>query len=257
MARPRVLLVEDDASLRRFVSMALEDLDIELVVCVSVAAALEHLRQGPFCLVLTDLMLPGESGFDLLARLRQEPALKGPARAVVLSAGLTPAVRQQLADADVWRLLSKPVSVGALLACVEDAIADFRAGERPDAPAGGPADQPVPGLAGDLSADADRAHAMREYFGGSQVLFDAYRLTCIGQFGHDVQAGDAALAAGDAHALRRLAHSLKSVLLMLGYPRLSALARQLEESSQAGLGGPALAQWGALRSALTRLQQPA
>ena len=36
MTRPRVLLVEDDPSLRRFVRMALEELPIDLIECDSV-----------------------------------------------------------------------------------------------------------------------------------------------------------------------------------------------------------------------------
>ena len=244
MSRPRVLLVEDDPSLRRFVSMALEDMDIELVSCASVAAALSQMRQGPFCLVLTDLMLPGESGFDLMAHARREPALLGAAKLAVLSAGLTPAVRAQLEDASVWRLLSKPVSVAVLVACVEDAIADAESAA---------AALESPGTATALpSSLGDQAHAVREYFGGSQELFDVYRRSCIGEFRNDLRLGDAALAAADAQALRRLAHSLKSVLLMRGHPPLSALARRLEESSQAGLPGAAAGQWAELRAALVQ-----
>lgn len=62
MNRPRVLLVEDDPSLRRFVALALDELDIQLLRCASVAEAVEVLSQGPVRLVLTDLMMPGESG---------------------------------------------------------------------------------------------------------------------------------------------------------------------------------------------------
>lgn len=242
MTRPRVLLIEDDPSLRRFVAMALEDMPVELVSCAAVAPALDELRRGPFCLVLTDLMMPGASGFDLLAQLRREPGLIGPAKVAVLSAGLTPAVREQLTDGPVWRLLSKPVSVVALVACVEDAIA-----EAPTPSASPDAAQP-----GAEDADA-RAHAVREYFAGRQELFDAYRVACLAEFARDLQSGDAALAAGDAQALRRLAHSLKSVLQMLGHPGLSAMARALEASSQSGLPGPAQAQWAELRSGLQRL----
>ena len=244
MPTPRVLLVEDDASLRRFVAMALEDMDIELVQCVAVAPALEWLRQGPFCLILTDLMMPGESGFDLLAHLQRVPGLRGNAQVAVLSAGLTSAVREQLADAGVWRMLSKPVSVGALVGCVSDAIA----GTQQEAATVGP------DLAG-RGQGGDRVHALQEYFEGNRELFDAYRGSCLEQFPQDVREGDAASAAGDLQALRRVAHSLKSVLLTLGYPHMSAQARALEETSHGGLLLQAQSQWMALRAALLQLLQ--
>ena len=241
-ALPRVLLVEDDATLRRFVAMALEDMPIDLVQCDAVAPALALLAQDPFVLVLTDLMMPGESGFDLLEHLHRTPALRGRARVAVLSAGLTPEVREQLADMEVWRMLSKPVSVGTLVACVQDAIEGNAEAAAPD----GLARQPQAG---------DRAHAVQEYFDGNQELFDAYRSACMEQFPHDMREGDDASTQADLQPLRRVAHSLKSVLLTLGYRELSAQARMLEETSHAGDRAQARAQWQALRNALSQVLQ--
>jgi len=242
MALPRILLVEDDSALRRFVSLALEDKGIDLVQCEAVAPALAQLAQGEFALILTDLMMPGASGLDLLEQLQREPVLRGPARVAVLSAGLTGAVREQLARLEVWRLLSKPVSVGTLLACVDDALA------------GAPA--AAPGAGGHHPPqDGDRQHAVQEYFEGNQTLFDAYRSACMDQFPHDLQEGDTASAAADLQALRRVAHSLKSVLLTLGFPALSAHARTLEDNSHTGLLVPCQAQWRILRAELRGVLQ--
>ena len=73
-----------------------------------------------------------------------------------------------------------------------------------------------------------RGQAWQEYFEGKRERFDASRGACLDQFRQDVREGDAASAAGDLQALRRVAHSLKSVLLTLGYPHMSAQARALE-----------------------------
>ncbi|TXC67071.1 response regulator [Piscinibacter aquaticus] len=63
MNRPRVLLVDDDPSIRRFVALALEDLDLELVEAGSVAQARERLAEGAgYALIVTDLMMPGRPG---------------------------------------------------------------------------------------------------------------------------------------------------------------------------------------------------
>ena len=243
MPLPRVLLVEDDPALRRFVALALENMDnIELVQCDSVATALVFLAKEPFRLILTDLMMPGESGFDLLVRLKDTPALRGSARVAVLSAGLTPVARERLAGLEVWRLLSKPVSVSALVACVNDAL---QGGDAAIAPEGDPLSQ--------WHRGGDRAHAIQEYFEGNEELFDAYRSACIAQFPQDISQGDAASAAGELQNLRRVAHSLKSVLLTLGYPIASAQARTLEETSHSGMRELARDQWAGLRRAVEQV----
>jgi CheY-like chemotaxis protein len=230
MPLPRVLLVEDDPALRRFVALALEDMDnIELVQCDAVAPALALLAKEPFRLILTDLM-------------KDTPALRGSARVAVLSAGLTPAVREQLAGLDVWRLLSKPVSVSTLVACVNDAV---QGGDAAMAPDSDPRSQ--------WHTGGDRVHAIQEYFEGNEELFDAYRSACIAQFPHDISEGDAASAAGELQTLRRVAHSLKSVLLTLGYPIVSAQARTLEETSHAGMRELARDQWDGLRRAIEQV----
>ncbi len=58
MNPPRVLLVEDDASIARFVQLALEELPIELVTCTNVRDAMQALQAHDTRLIITDLMLP-------------------------------------------------------------------------------------------------------------------------------------------------------------------------------------------------------
>jgi hypothetical protein len=50
-----------------------------------------------------------------------------------------------------------------------------------------------------------------------------------------------------------VAHSLKSVLLTLGYPIVSAQARTLEETSHAGMRELARDQWAGLRRAVEQV----
>ncbi len=221
MNRPRVLLVDDDASIRRFVALALEDLEIELVEAENVPQARERLTEGRFELVVTDLMMPGETGLDLLQQLAAQPALRGGARLAVFSAGLNAAMQARLAGLDVWRQLSKPISLVELDQCVREAIG--APGAAPAVPV-----ESAPATADGLEA-AEQATVAR-HFAGDRSLFLAYRASCVAQFAHDIRQGDDAMARGDAPAVRRLAHSLKSVLLTLGQPGPSAQARQLEDA---------------------------
>lgn len=231
---PRVLLVEDDAHVRRFVQLALEDLDIALVPCATLAEARRAWSAGPAAMVLTDLTLPDGSGLDLLSGLAGAQA-EGPAaacRMVVFSGGVDGAVERQLAALKVWRVLRKPASVGALVGCVSDALASLAvaAGN-----AGAPPAAPV----------QDPAVA---FFGGDRALYAAYRQACLAQFAHDMAAGDAAMAAADGGAVQRVAHNLKSVLTMLGEADAARLARAAEELAAGGAAGAPLAEaWLRLR----------
>jgi CheY-like chemotaxis protein len=222
MSRPRVLLVDDDASIRRFVALALEDLEIELVEAGSVREARELLAgSAPFALIVTDLMMPGETGLDLLQHLADQPARRGDARVAVFSAGLNAAMQARLAGFDVWRQLSKPISVTELEDCVRDAV-----GAAGAAPAAARTAEAAP-----EALDAESEAAITRHFAGDRSLFLTYRASCVAQFAADVRAGDEALARGDAAALRRLAHSLKSVLITLGHAEAAAVARQLEDTA--------------------------
>lgn len=261
MPRQRIVLVEDDASIRRLVALALEDLlpelHAELVPCVDVAAGLQALRAGPVRLLITDLMLPGVSGYELLAQLQADPTLAGAAQLVVCSAGLDASARARLQALGVWRQLLKPVSVQALEDCVREALTDMAAADEASAPR--PAQASLLGSTRASERDppvadsAARAHAVATHFGGDTGLFEAYRATCLVQFGDDVQRGDQAMSLQDVLALRRLGHSLKSVLQSLGEIRLAAEARALETAALAG-DGPRLQQaWGRLRAGLQAL----
>lgn len=247
-ARPRVLLVEDDAALRKLVALVLEVLHIELVSCANGADSLAELRAAPVQLLITDLMMPGVSGYDLLQALADTPALRGSARVVVFSAGLDAKAHERLARWGVWRMLDKPVSVQALEDCVREALWPSAL----DASAPDPA--AVPGTADETGAEQA---VIAQYFSGQTAWFAAYRADCLLQFTHDLQTGDRALDAGDAPALQRLAHNLKSVLHMLGREAAAGQAQALEAAAARADWGEMAPGWRGLRRQLTRWALPA
>ena len=83
--------------------------------------------------------------------------------------------------------------------------------------------------------------------------------TFLADGAEQVMAIDAAVAAGDAQALVRPAHTLKSSSATLGASRLSAMARALEMAGRSGSLGDSItrdaqalhADWEAAASALT------
>ena len=92
----RILLVEDEPHVRRFVSNQLAGLGYSVVEAEAGAPALEILRSAPdFDLLFTDLLMPGGmSGFDLAQRAREfAPNLK-----VLLTTGYAAEAENMLAD---------------------------------------------------------------------------------------------------------------------------------------------------------------
>lgn len=237
----RVLLLEDDPAVCRYVAMALDGLPIELRMSDSVAQASRMLESEPVDLVLTDLTLVDGSALDfakaLLAQARMPVA--------VFSAGITPSVEQQLQQAGVWRILHKPVGLKALQACVMDAVGDAADPGRRI----GAALPTSPVVTSPVVACADVA----ALFEGRESLLQSFTASCRQQFPLDAQAGDEALARDDMQALRRTAHNLKSVLRLVGATELADMAQSLDtQLSRQDLTGVA-GRWQGLRDALLRL----
>jgi len=232
----RLLLIEDDASIARFIELALEELPghdagapaVELHVVTTLARARAALAAGGWGLVISDLMLPDGSAEALLA---EGLALAdGAPPWVVFSAGVHEDRHRALAARGVARTLCKPVPLAELLGTVAELL-------RVDSPA-------MPAATG--------AGPVHTHFGGDQALYDSFRAGCIARFADDLAQGDAAVASADAATLRRVAHGLKAVLEMLGEPGLSAQAGALEAAIEHGHPGDPTraAGWAALAGGL-------
>ncbi|MDP1827826.1 MAG: EAL domain-containing protein [Archangium sp.] len=69
----RVLVVDDDEGVRRVYSRALESAGHEVVVASSATEAAPHFGEGlpPFDCVISDIVMPGMTGIELLRKIRQ------------------------------------------------------------------------------------------------------------------------------------------------------------------------------------------
>lgn len=72
MSPPRILVVDDEPSIRMVLKMALEDSPYDVAVAESAEAALDLLASRPFDLLLVDKNLPGMSGVDLIRKVREQ-----------------------------------------------------------------------------------------------------------------------------------------------------------------------------------------
>jgi two-component system phosphate regulon response regulator PhoB len=70
----RIVIVEDEASIREMVAFALRKADMAVAQAADAREALVAIADAPPDLILLDWMLPGMSGLELARRLRQEAA---------------------------------------------------------------------------------------------------------------------------------------------------------------------------------------
>jgi len=81
--RYRALLVDDEPLLRKVLARALSQVGFEVVEATNGQRALEHLEQGAFDLVVSDVRMPVMNGLELLEAV----AARRPALPVVLMSG--------------------------------------------------------------------------------------------------------------------------------------------------------------------------
>lgn len=115
----RILIIEDCEQTARFYQTALEQSNFATVWCDCLAKALDAAKQEKFRLVLTDLMLPDGSGFDLISKLRED----FPDVPIIMSTGhggVEEAIEATKRGA--YDYLEKPVDINELLLIVRQAL---------------------------------------------------------------------------------------------------------------------------------------
>jgi signal transduction histidine kinase len=109
----RILLVEDDPRVRSATIEALEDLDYQPVACANADEALAAFERQAFDLVISDVIMPGMTGPELVRNLKR----RYPELGVLFVTGYVGEGEGE--DLKGHELLRKPFTVGAL----QDAVA--------------------------------------------------------------------------------------------------------------------------------------
>lgn len=104
----RILIVDDEEKFGRFICMLLEQMGYQASLCLRVDEAKRLLKQGTWHLVMTDIVLPGENGFDLIQWVKQHH-LGVPV--VAMTAHSTEAVNHRMNRLGFVAILHKPFSV--------------------------------------------------------------------------------------------------------------------------------------------------
>jgi DNA-binding NtrC family response regulator len=117
--KAHLLLVDDDPNTLASLSRAFRLAGHEATVCDNAARALELIRTESFDVILSDVVMPGKSGVELLEDLRKS-GVKTPIVLISGQANIEMAVKATKLGA--LDFLEKPISTDKLLVTVENAL---------------------------------------------------------------------------------------------------------------------------------------
>ncbi len=119
--RSRVLIAEDDESLRTLLRMSVDIGDVDIDEAVDGDEALELARRNPPDVALLDWMMPGVSGLDVCRALRSDPRTAG-ALIVIVTARSGAGIRDAALAAGADQYVAKPFSPVKLLEVVRHVL---------------------------------------------------------------------------------------------------------------------------------------
>ena len=110
--RKRALLLDDDAAMRRLVSLLLKRAGYSVDVVVSGNDAIDAIENQQYTAVLLDLMMPLEGGMTVIRYLRENaPAML---RRVIVITGAPDAVLEPIRN-EIFAIVRKPFEHEALV----------------------------------------------------------------------------------------------------------------------------------------------
>ena len=250
-SRLRVLVADDDEATGEVVRALLAALGCEPRLVSEGRAAVEAAGAEDWDLIFLDYNMPGLEGPDCARRIRELQSRRPGGRRtplIMLSADLSRKKRARCVEAGIDDFLEKPCGAAELAAVI-------RKWTGPKAPAGatGPGTAPAaspPAEAPPPASPLDREilSELRGLQSGDPGLLRRLVKVFLDQTPPLVETIRRAGAEGDAEALERAAHTLKSASGHLGALRLSRLCRELEEAARRREEG----RFGSLAEAVTR-----
>jgi DNA-binding response OmpR family regulator len=119
--RSRVLIAEDDESLRTLLRLSIDVGEVDIDEAVDGEAALELARRNPPDVALLDWMMPGVSGLDVCRALRADVRTAG-ALIVIVTARSGAGDRDAALAAGADQYVAKPFSPVELLEAVRHVL---------------------------------------------------------------------------------------------------------------------------------------
>ena len=119
--RPRILVADDEASIRELLAKTLALADYDVDVAHDGRAAVERLRATPYDLLITDLKMPGIDGLGVIREARRyRPDLP----VIIITGFSTEASAIEAIDLGVSGYLTKPFRIPKVLATAAKALGE-------------------------------------------------------------------------------------------------------------------------------------
>ena len=119
--RPRVLVVDDEASIRELLSKTLGLAEYEVDTAPDGRSAIERLRLGNYDLLIADLKMPGLDGLSLI---REAKRLKSDLPVIIITGFSTESSAIEAVNLGVAGYLTKPFRVPQVLAAAAKALGE-------------------------------------------------------------------------------------------------------------------------------------
>lgn len=116
-----VLIVEDEANIRKFVSINLSARGYDVIEAADARQGLDRLRSMSPAILLLDIKLPDMSGWELLRIMAADPELPQ-IPVVVITASMGNANLADVSYRNLRKILIKPISVQELTHVVKEAL---------------------------------------------------------------------------------------------------------------------------------------
>jgi two-component system cell cycle response regulator CpdR len=116
----KIILAEDDGDMRRFLVRALQNAGYEVISFDNGLSAYQRLREEPFELLLTDIVMPEMDGIELARRASElDPDIK----IMFITGFAAVALNSDASVAKNAKVLSKPVHLRELVSEVQKLLA--------------------------------------------------------------------------------------------------------------------------------------
>ena len=115
----RVLLVDDDPTIRDVVSLMLERLDFSPVTAATGKEALEAVKESVFEIVLMDVHMPEMDGIEATRRIRGEAPDDHQPAIIAMTANSEASDRDVCTEAGMNYFLPKPIRMAELTAVMQ------------------------------------------------------------------------------------------------------------------------------------------
>ena len=121
MGRPRVLVADDEPSVRELLAKTLALAEYDVDVAIDGRAAVERLRVLPYDLLITDLKMPGADGLTVIREARR---LKADIPIIIITGFSSEASAIEAVNLGVSGYLTKPFRVPRVLSVAARALGE-------------------------------------------------------------------------------------------------------------------------------------